>query len=270
MIPHVAIVAAEDAQRDQSLAAQLSLPLLNNADALPDECAAYLSYRSSDQVRGDSSQIPDNYFKESRLQLFPADAKQSGPICVDFASDAAAYRLQSGGELIVKAVKGRSKNSLRVIDATAGLGRDSFVLAAHGFDVIAIERNAVVAALLNDGLLRALQSPVADIAARIHFVHSDALAYLKNLTAEQRPDIIYLDPMFAHAEKTALVKKDMRLFRQVLGDEVNDEAELLSVARNVAKLRVVVKRAIKASCLADVEPAYALSGKAVRFDVYVS
>lgn len=253
----VAIIAAGDAQRDQSLAAQLSLPLLNSVGELPKECAAYLSYC------GDRHQDP-------RLQLFPADAKQSGPICVDFASDAAAYRLQSGGELIVKAVKGRSKNSLRVIDATAGLGRDSFVLAAHGLQVVSIERNAVVAALLSDGLQRAMQSPVADIAARIRLIRTDALSYLKNISPDQQPDVIYLDPMFAHAEKAALVKKEMRLFRQLLGDDVCDEAELLSAARGAAKLRVVVKRAIKAPCLAGAEPAYALSGKAIRFDVYAN
>lgn len=261
------IVVADNAQRDQLLAEQLSLPLVSSIDLLPSACTAYLSYRS-------------DHPQESRLQLFPVDAKQSGPVCVDFASNAAAHRLQSGGELIVKAVKGRSKESLRVIDATAGLGRDSFVLAAHGFEVIAIERNAIVAALLNDGLQRAVHStaaewsPVADIAARIHLVHADALIYLKNMSVdqqcfiEQQPDVIYLDPMFAHAEKAALVKKEMRLFRQLLGEEVCNEAELLSAARAVAKLRVVVKRAIKAPCLAGVEPAYALSGKAVRFDVY--
>ncbi len=248
----VAVVAADDAGRGQALAMQLALPLLTSRAELRGHGAAYLSYR------------------DDRLQLFPADIKQSGPVCVDFASDAAAYRLQSGGELIVKAVKGRSKNSLRIIDATAGLGRDSFVLAAHGFDVISIERNGVVAALLKDGLQRALQSPVADIAARIQLVNTDAVTYLTNLAIEQRPDVIYLDPMFAHAEKAALVKKDMRLFRQLLGDDVCDEAELLSAARETAKLRVVAKRAIKAPCLAGMEPAYALSGKAVRFDVYVS
>lgn len=255
--PEVAIIAADDVQRDQLLAAQLSLPIFDAVGALPSECSAYLSYR------------------DSRLQLFPADVKQSGPICVDFASDASAYRLQSGGELIVKAVKGRSKSSLRVIDATAGLGRDSFVLAAHGFDVISIERNAVVAALLNDGLQRAMQSSVADIVMRIHLVHNDALTYLKNISIEQnfsekQPDVIYLDPMFAHAEKTALVKKEMRLFRQLLDEEVCDEAELLSAARAVAKLRVVVKRAIKAEYLAGMQPGYSLSGKAIRFDIYPS
>lgn len=253
----VAIVATGDTQREQSLAGHLSLPLFASAAALPQECTAYLSY------------CADRH-QTSRLQLFPADAKQSGPICVDFASDATAYRLQSGGELIVKAVRGRSKNSLRVIDATAGLGRDSFVLAAHGFSVTLIERNAVVAALLQDGLQRAAQSPVADIAGRMRLASVDAIEYFSELSTEQQPDVIYLDPMFAHNEKTALVKKEMRLFQQLLSNDVNDEAQLLERSRANASLRVVVKRALKASYLAAIEPAYSLSGKAIRFDIYPS
>ena len=271
--PRIVVVATpDDAQRAESLAAQLALPLVslskhnlpspNDAvplpgDTIPRECIAYLGYR------------------DDRLQLFPADAKQSGPICVDFASNAAAYRLQSGGELIVKAVRGRSKHPLRVLDATAGLGRDSFMLAAHDFDVTLIERNAVVAALLRDGLQRAEPSPAGEIVARMHLVHIDALNYMsglsdEHLTDKQCPDVIYLDPMFAHSEKAALVKKEMRLFRQLLGVESGDEEALLASARAQARLRVVVKRALKAPYFADSEPAYAAAGKAIRFDVYPS
>jgi 16S rRNA (guanine1516-N2)-methyltransferase len=250
--PVVVVAAADDATRSKNIAAQLALPLLSGSDELPEACVAYLSYC------------------DNRLQLFPADPKQSGPIGVDFASDAAAYRLQSGGELIVKAIKGRSKYSLRVIDATAGLGRDSFVLAASGFEVTAIERDPIIAALLQDGLLRAQQTAAATIGARVYLAHCDALDYFANMTHEQSPDVIYLDPMFAHREKSALVKKEMRLFRQLLENEICDESRLLTNARAKAKLRVVVKRALKAPHFADIEPAYTLAGKAIRFDVYPS
>ncbi len=248
----VVVVATDATLRAQNLAEYLSLPLLENSEELPSECIAFLS------------------FVDDRLQLFPADPQQSGPICVDFASNAAIHRLQSGGELIVKAVKGRSKQALRVVDATAGLGRDSFILAAHGFDVTLLERNAVIAALLQDGLQRALQTAVAEIVARLRLVQRNAVAYLSELPVAQRPDVIYLDPMFAHNEKTALVKKEMRLFRQLLDDDSCDEAELLATARANATLRVVVKRSLKAPPLAGVEPGYALAGKAVRYDVYPS
>ena len=254
----VAVVAEYDeGGRASALAAQLQLPLITCAAALPSDCVAYLG------------------FSNGALQLFPADAKQSGPVCVDFAAGANAHRRQSGGELIVKAIKGRSKNSLRVVDATAGLGRDSFVLATHGFELTLIERNAVIAALLKDGLDRALQSPVETIAARMQLHRGDAVPFLTALTNDRKPDVIYLDPMFSsgngvsHRESSALVKKDMQLFRQLLEGEMIDDDQLLECARANAKLRVVVKRALKAPFFANTEPAYSLAGKAIRFDIYV-
>ena len=249
----VAVVAASNTDEcAAALAAQLELPLVSSPQTLPDDCALYLSYR------------------DDRLQLFPSDPKQSGPVCVDFANHAAAYRLQSGGELVVKAVQGRSKGVLNVIDATAGLGRDSFVLAAHACDVVMFERNAVVAALLADGLARARLSSNADVVSRMRLLAGDARVFFSDASREPVPDVIYLDPMFAHNEKTALVKKEMRLFRQLLEDEQSDETQLFSAARACARLRMVVKRALKAPYLADVEPAYSLAGKAIRFDVYPS
>lgn len=246
----VAIVAIEADARAAHLASQLQLPLFSTVDELPEVATAYLSYH------------------DGALKLFPRDKKQSGPVAVDFNSEAANYRLRSGGELIVKAVKGRSKNALRVVDATAGLGRDAFILAANGFHVLMLEKNPFVAALLSDGLARAREAQHADIANRMQLVAGAAETYLANCSGAELPDVIYLDPMFAHAEKSALVKKEMRLFRQLLNDENGDETALLATARAHAKLRVVVKRAIKAPALAQAEPSYALTGKAVRYDVY--
>lgn len=249
----IAVVATSNThERAAALAAKLELPLVSSLPSLPVGCSIYLS------------------FCDDRLQLFPADAKQSGPVCVDFASNATAYRLQSGGELIVKAVKGRSKEPLKVIDATAGLGRDSFVLAAHGFQVDLFERNTVIAALLDDGLERARQSANRDIVARMRLHSADVRHRLSDLVQTQAADVIYLDPMFAHVEKAAQVKKEMRLFRQLLGEEHADAAALLTFARKHARLRVVVKRALKAEYFAAAVPAYSVSGKAIRFDVYPS
>ncbi|HSB96505.1 MAG TPA: class I SAM-dependent methyltransferase, partial [Spongiibacteraceae bacterium] len=133
------------------LAAQLDLPLVTRIEAVPPHCVAWLGYDASG------------------LQLHPIDADQSGPVSVDFAVGATARRALGGAELIVKAVRGRSKQALSILDATAGLGRDSFVLASRGFDVVAIERDPIVAALLADGLARAQAADpaIAEIAARI-------------------------------------------------------------------------------------------------------
>ncbi|HSB96030.1 MAG TPA: class I SAM-dependent methyltransferase, partial [Spongiibacteraceae bacterium] len=106
----------------------------------------------------------------------------------------------------------------------------------------------------------------------------EALDYLQALPEFARPDVIYLDPMFPPSQKSALVKKEMRLFQQLLHrpeahatavDEQQAADELLRVARRVARIRVVVKRPAKAQFFAASAPDYALSGKAIRFDVYV-
>jgi 16S rRNA (guanine1516-N2)-methyltransferase len=241
-------------ERCRLLAQQLALPLVADDAELPAGCSAWLG------------------FADDRLRLFPADARQSGPIGVDFDDGAAWRRAQGGAELIVKAVRGRSKMPLQVLDATAGLGRDSFVLASRGFQVTAVERNPIVAALLADGLARAAATSAAAITASIELRQGDTLDYLAALPPAAQPDIVYLDPMFPAAQKSALVKKEMRLFQQLLHGPVDAalDAQLLQMARSAARVRVVVKRPARAQPLADAAPDYALPGKAIRFDVYVA
>ena len=264
MTSSVVVVAPSDDGQGAALAAQLSLPIIESPALAAAPAIAYLQ------------------FVDGRLQLFPISVEQSGPVFVDLVEGATAHRLRGAGELIVKAVKGRSKGPLRVVDATAGLGRDSAVLANFGFDVILLERNRIVAALLADGLDRARHCDDARIALvaqsmQLHCV--DAADYLRWLDRgpdkDELPDVVYLDPMFPASEKSALVKKEMRLFQQLfhqadadaLDVEYND---LLQVARTCARLRVVVKRPRKAEPLAAQRPNYSLEGKAVRFDIYVS
>lgn len=253
---------SESALRAAKLAEQLQLPLIhelsNDTGAqMPANCVALLQ------------------FCEGRLQLQPVDTKQSGPVFVDFAGGANAYRLQGGAELIAKAVRGRSKEHLRVLDATAGLGRDSLVLASRGFQVDMLERSPIVAALLADGLERGINSADARLEPIVRLMtlrNVDALDYLRDLKDSETPDVIYLDPMFPPTEKSALVKKEMRLFQQLFHgvDEHHDDScgELLTLAKSCARLRVVVKRPRKAEALAAQAPNYALEGKSVRFDVY--
>jgi len=261
----VVITSPHNAQRAADLAARLQLPLLQEGEAPAADVVATLRY------------------DDGGLQLAPADQRQSGPVRVDFDGGAIAHRLQGGAELIAKAVRGRSKQPLQVLDATAGLGRDSFVLASREFNVRMLERSPIVAALLADGLERAqtaCDARLSEIVSRMTLTAIDAIPYLQALDAAQYPDVIYLDPMFPPSDKSALVKKEMRLFQQLFhsGHErvehedgaANNHAELLRQARRCARLRVVVKRPRKAEALAGQAPDYALEGKSVRFDVYVT
>ena len=208
---------------------------------------------------------------DGALVLRNADLPKQGDILVDFASGAATHRRKFGGgkaEGIAKAVGFNKKPGLTVIDATAGLGRDAFVLASLGAMVTLVERNPLVAALLADGLRRgALDPQTADrLPQRMQLVHLPALEALHSLPA---PDVVFLDPMFPPREKSALVKKEMRAFHDVVGAD-DDADALLAPALALAKHRVVVKRPGYAEFLAGKKPTMSIEGKNNRFDVYVN
>ncbi len=198
--------------------------------------------------------------------------KAPGPVQADFVSGAVAHRRKFGGgkgQMIAKAVG--VKGSIRpvVADVTAGLGRDSFVLATLGCEVQMVERSPIIHALLESGLqLAKADAEVADIAARMQLLNADSITWLQSVTgSDQRPQVVYVDPMFPHTDKSAMVKKEMRVFRDVVGDDSDAEA-LLEAALAAAEYRVVVKRPRKAPVIHGAEPGYQLSGKSSRYDIY--
>jgi 16S rRNA (guanine1516-N2)-methyltransferase len=207
-----------------------------------------------------------------RLELRQLDEPKIGAVYVDFASDALTFRRLHGGgkkEAIAKAVGLKGQNKVSVVDATAGLGRDAFVLASLGCEVAMIERSPVVAALLSDGLTRAATEVELGhwLPQRMKLFHGVSATLLANWSGQQ-PDVVYLDPMFPHRKKSALVKKEMRLFQQLLGPDEDADA-LLVPALALAAKRVVVKRPDSAPYLNGVTPSMAITSKKHRFDVYI-
>ena len=204
------------------------------------------------------------------LQLQELGPGAAGPVRVDFVEGALAHRrLQGGGagQMIAKAVGIQPGVRPFILDATAGLGRDAFVLAQLGCAVTLIERQPLVAALLEDGLERAARDPeVAPIVAQMQLLTGNAVELMQGWAGEP-PQVIYLDPMFPHRDKSALVKKEMRLFRPLVGDDL-DAPALLAAALALASHRVVVKRPRKAPCIDGPRPSYQLEGKSSRYDIY--
>ncbi|GMM83700.1 class I SAM-dependent methyltransferase [Pseudoalteromonas sp. MTN2-4] len=210
-------------------------------------------------------------FDEHGLQLFKSDEPKLGAIRVDFVTGASAHRRKFGGgkgQAIAKAV-GLNKGAIpHVLDATAGLGRDAFVLAALGCKVTMHERHPVVAALLYDGLVRAYQDTEIGewMKAQVDMAFGSSHDLLNSTSIE--PDVVYLDPMFPHREKSALVKKEMRVFQSLVGDD-HDADALLSFAMQLASKRVAVKRPDYAPFLDEQKPSMQITTKKNRFDVYV-
>lgn len=172
-----------------------------------------------------------------------------------------------GRELLVRAARVRGAEAPTVVDATAGLGEDSLLLAAAGFTVTLCERDATIAALLADALERAANEPLlAPIVSRMRLVEGDSTEVLASLPAP--PDVVYLDPMFPGRTKSAAVKKKFQLLHH-LEPPCEDADTLLAAALAACPRKVVVKRPVKAEPLAGARPSHAVSGKAVRYDVIV-
>ncbi|MDX7992330.1 16S rRNA (guanine(1516)-N(2))-methyltransferase RsmJ [Xenorhabdus littoralis] len=205
-----------------------------------------------------------------RLELRKRDEPKLGGIYVDFVAGTMAHRRRFGGgrgEAVAKAVGIKKDYLPTIVDATAGLGRDAFVLACIGCHVRMLERNPVVAALLDDGLQRGYQNEEIGgwLRERMTLIHVSSITALTDITPQ--PDVVYLDPMYPHKQKSALVKKEMRVFQSLVGAD-EDADSLLEPARALAKRRVVVKRPDYAEPLAGIKASAAITTKSHRFDIY--
>ncbi len=208
----------------------------------------------------------------ARLELRTLDSDAPGPVYVDFTTGAAAHRRRFGGgrgQALARAVGLKGGVAPTVADVTAGLGRDAFVLACLGCTVWLIERSPVIAVLLRDGLRRAARDAEIGpmVSERLCLHGGDGRECLPRLTANRRPDVVYLDPMYPHRQKSAWAGKEMRLLRQLAGDD-EDAPTLLAVALACAGKRVVVKRPRLAPALSGPPPTARIVTPNTRFDLY--
>lgn len=211
------------------------------------------------------------FLDENGLGLQVTGKGAPGPVRAEFVTGKAGYRREHGGgtgQLVAKAVGlKKARQPLHVLDATAGLGQDAFVLASLGCRLTLFERSPVIHALLSDGLARAsLNDQSSPIVARMTLQSGNSIDWLAQANAGVA-DVIYLDPMFPHRDKSALVKKEMQVFRTVVGDD-DDSPTLLEAALAMATYRVVVKRPRKAEPVRGPAPTTRIEGKSSRYDIY--
>ena len=192
---------------------------------------------------------------------------------LSFISPTMTYRIKHGGgrnQALGRAVGLKKGWQPVLIDATAGLGRDGFILACLGCHVHMLERSPILAALLEDALQRLEQSgQFAEVVKkRLRFTETDSIVFLQKLQQKDYPDVVYLDPMYPERTKSSLVKKEMRLLRGLAGDD-QDATKLLTTSLERARNRVVVKRPRLAPTLNSRKPSHQITGKTSRFDVYL-
>lgn len=168
-------------------------------------------------------------------------------------------------EMLAKAVKTDQEN-LKAIDATAGMGEDSLLLAACGYQVTLYEQNPVIAILLKDTLRRAKKNTVLkDIVSRMQLVEGDSIEHLNKRL--DPVDVIYLDPMFPGRQKSGLINKKLQLI-QKLEPPCSKETALFDAAMAAQPSKIIVKRPLKSPYLDERVPSYSLKGKAIRYDCY--
>jgi len=181
-------------------------------------------------------------------------------------------RMAGGRDLLLRAV-GRLDEGATVVDATAGLGADAFHLASRGIRVVMVEREPLVAALLEDALHRARSgregASAQQAAERLTLLVGDAREVLGGL--DPAPAVVVLDPMYPNERKRSRPNKGMALFRALVGGDI-DGAEVLEAALRLASRRVVVKRPLRGLPLGSAagapRPTGSVMGTTIRYDLY--
>ncbi|MCK5394410.1 MAG: class I SAM-dependent methyltransferase [Gammaproteobacteria bacterium] len=211
-------------------------------------------------------------FHDDLIELY--DRQLDTSVSIDFIKGNLAHRQQFGGgrgQAIAKAIGLKSGITPSVLDATAGLAGDAFVLATLGCPMTLIERSPVIFALIENAVERASLNekftPILNQGFKL--INQDAIDYISDrLTSKDTsPDVIYIDPMYPDRKKSALVKKDMQILQR-LHDKDEQASELLETALLYTRKRVVVKRPVHAETLNDRKPSTCIKSKKTRYDVY--
>ena len=187
-----------------------------------------------------------------------------------FIEGAILHRLKYGkgrGHNLAKAVGMKSNKNRTIVDATAGLGYDSFILASLGANITLIERSEKIYKLLQEGINEAKEygGHISSIVNRMDLIFGDS----KNIIPKLSPEVILVDTMYNERKKSALVKNNMRLVREIVGSDL-DQIELIKIALECAKNRVVVKQPRYAEPNDEIgKYSHQILGKSVRYDVYM-
>jgi len=244
--------------------------LIKDFAAITPELAQQLGVKAV--VDSDSLNESNGIFElvEQQLLLHLMLDGQASCLAIDLAEGEVANRatkVSKTNELIAKAIGCKPHYRPSVLDATAGMGRDSLIMAMLGCNVSMQERNRAIYLLLENALNRFKQSkPYQSMTnGQLVLKRQDSVASFDNM---KDIDVIYLDPMFPERKKSALVKKEMRLFKLIAGDDQDaDDLMMSALASNVK--RIVVKRPKGAPFLANKTPSHEIKGKKFRFDVYL-
>ncbi len=234
--------------------------------------AAKLQIPFVEDIAADEKMLLLFYGEEglSLCRFYGRHKRRQNVLFVDFVSGKNGYRLAHNCTIkqpLARAVGIKSGVRPQIVDATAGLGGDSFVLACLGCRVLMYERNPVIAALLLDGMQRAAltENPqLQQIMARMTLYNEESIQILGGVQS----DTVYLDPMFPHSKSNAAKKGSMQVLQGLLGEDL-DQGTLMAAAESSRAGRIAVKRSKRAPYISCREPSFSIVGKSCRYDIYI-
>lgn len=254
------------------MSARVAIQMANNA---PSASELSLQEALGCSIAAATAEVENDFdfllrWQDGALTLLATASDAPGGLCIDFTDRALQKRALDGlkRQGIGKAVGLKKKPLPEILDATAGLGGDAYLLASAGCQVTMLERSGIVHALLQDALRRASLLSDSQAAAAVKNLKLSHADFLDQPLAESSVDVVYLDPMFPADRKNARSGKGMYLLQELLGNDCEEE-QMLAKARYVARNRVVVKRGKRSGWMAQVEPDISFRGSSSRFDVYL-
>ena len=164
-------------------------------------------------------------------------------------------------ELLAKAIGIKGGERPRVLDLTAGMLGDTLLFLSFGCEVWASERHPVIKFLIETAMRNAQHPKLL----RFHFLPGDAEGVLLN---PPETEVIYYDPMYEDASSKTSPRKEMRIFRNLVGKDQDAEI-IFKAALNLKPKRLIVKRP-RSSGILVMEPSVEYVGKSTRYDVYFS
>lgn len=232
---------------------------------LSKEQAKFISEHSDVFISVDDNKLCENceylYFdlddkKEHRFKFHSID---HGDLFFDFREQLEYHRKKNyslNKEPLAKSLGLTTKRDRIVWDVTCGTGKDALLIYSFGAKVVAFERHPIIYFLLLDAKER--------FSVNIQFIYGDSSKL--DLNSLERPETIYYDPMYPEKKKSALPRKEMQIFKEIVGADL-DCVNYLNFARTVARDRVVVKRPLSAPPIkTDTNAQYV--GKTTRYDMY--
>ncbi len=232
---------------------------------LSKEEAHFISEHSDIFIPVDDSKLCENceylYYdlddkKESRFKFHSIE---NGDLFFDFKQQLEYHRKKNyslSKEPLAKALGLTVKRDRIVWDVTCGTAKDALLIYSFGAKVVAFERHPIIYFLLLDAKER--------FSVNIDFIYGDSSQI--DLSLLTRPDTIYYDPMYPEKKKSALPRKEMQIFKEIVGPDTDSE-NYLEFARKIATDRVVVKRSLHAPQIkTDINAVY--EGKTTRYDMY--